>query len=210
MAKKKYVFTAARKRALKKAQAASRKKGRKSPKKRKNPTSKRKGGNPVAKKRKRSNPNNTAKKNNPRRKRNPYSRQSLTQMATTGALGVGGAVAGGFLANQLPIRDARLKAVAPALLALVLGSTRFVQRSPTLRAANMGLLVVGGLSLVRQFLPADMMLAGNQGVPVPLDRETAAMLGVTEDFAPEGDENMGVVEEFAGGGSSGFVSPADL
>lgn len=211
--KRKYTFTAARKRALAKARGAW--KGMSSKKRAKampgggNPHNKKKGAT-VAKrknspKKKKSNPHNPGRAR--RAVGRAYSRGSIMGMAIQGAMGVGGAIGGSFITQQLPIRDERLKAATPALIALVLGSTRFVQRSPELRAATMGLLVVGGLSLVRQFAPG-LLLAGNGNyVAVPTDNEAAAIMGKTADFDPE---SMGIVEEFAGNGSSGFVSPADL
>jgi hypothetical protein len=84
------------------------------------------------------------------------------------ASGVAGGVLGAYLGNMLPIADARLKAGIPAGAGILLAS---FARIPALKFAGIGLGVMGGLALLRQFMPSLPMLSGTETVvylPAPV------------------------------------------
>lgn len=154
---------------------------------------------PATKKKRRAAPGNYSG-----RRQQPFSLESMMSMAMTGALGVGGAVLGSWGAKQIPIKDSRLKAAMPVLIALVAGSTRFVQDNRELQAANLGLLITGGLTLTKEFFP-QLALMG-KGYHVPVDVETQKLLGMITDLSRK---RMGKTVNLSGSRSR-FRTPIDL
>lgn len=78
----------------------------------------------------------------------------------TEIVGLGaGAVGGSFVAQKLPIANAKIKALIPIALGLGLGMTKF-GRSNIAKAAAGGMIAVGTLSLVKQFFPTVPLLTG--------------------------------------------------
>jgi hypothetical protein len=91
-------------------------------------------------------------------------------------IAVAGGVAGSFAANKLPIADARIKAAVPMALGLVLGMTKFGRKNAMVQAAASGMMVAGGLALLRQFAPTLPLLAGEEDVQIT-DETGAQLLG---------------------------------
>jgi len=71
---------------------------------------------------------------------------------------LGGAVAGSYAANMVPL-SAKLKPALPLVAGIGLTMTKF-GRKPVFQAMGLGMMVAGGLSLLRQFLPTMPLLAG--------------------------------------------------
>jgi len=123
----------------------------------------------------------------------------------------GGAVAGGigssYLVNMIPNIDPKLKAAIPLAGGVALSMTKMANK-PLIKALALGMMVTGGLALVRQFMPTIPLLAGEdevsgEAVMVPGSAEQQAMLG----------EPLGIDdEEFAGEplGATEFATSADL
>jgi len=133
------------------------------------------------------------------RKRSRYrksgAKKDMMQNLITGGTAVAGAVAGSFLVNKLPI-DAKLKAVLPFAGGAYIAS-RFAAKNKAVEGLALGLMVMGGLSLVKQFSPNIPMLAGNdENVYLP-------------DYinAPVDTELLGAPVPFDG---SDFISPDDI
>ena len=101
------------------------------------------------------------------------------------AAGLAGGVGGAYIANMLPIENTKIKAAMPLVLGIVVAS---MARMPALKMAGLGLGIMGGMSILKQYLPAGMLLAG----------ETPMMLPETIQRAIE-DRTMGrVIEPLSG------------
>lgn len=98
----------------------------------------------------------TAKKSYKRRSSGP--KVSIKSALMDTAAAVGGAVVGSFVVNKLPI-PAKFKAAIPVGLGILL-QTKLAKNNKLLHHLGTGLLVVGGLSLIRQFVPQVPLLAG--------------------------------------------------
>jgi len=78
----------------------------------------------------------------------------------TDIVGVGaGAVGGSFIAQKIPVKNAKIKALIPIALGLGLGMTKF-GRGNLAKSIAGGMIAVGTLSLVKQFFPAVPLLTG--------------------------------------------------
>lgn len=100
------------------------------------------------------------------------------------AAAVGGAVVGSFVVNKLPI-PAKFKAVIPVGLGIFL-QTKLAKNNKLLHHLGTGLLVVGGLSLIRQFVPQVPLLAGEDDL---------AMLGYPQGELGYPQGELGYVDE---------------
>lgn len=114
-----------------------------------------------------------------------------------GGVAVGGALLGSMLANKLPASvNPKLKAGAPVLLGLLLGMSKFARNNTMIKGAAEGMVIAGGLSLVRQMFPTAPLLAGENevglldsaymGHPVELGYEQTGTQPL-ENIAGEGD-----------------------
>lgn len=110
----------------------------------------------------------------------------------TDIIGVGvGAVGASFIAQKIPVSNAKIKALIPIVLGLGLGMTKFGQSSIAKAAAG-GMIAVGTLSLVKQFFPTVPMLTGADdaetiaGAIDALPDEEKALLGMV--VSGEGEE----------------------
>jgi hypothetical protein len=79
------------------------------------------------------------------------------------AVAVGGGVAGGVLANKLPIANPKLKAAIPLVAGIVLAAT-LGQKKRSMHELGTGMAVIGAIALLRQFAPNIPMLAGEDDV----------------------------------------------
>ena len=103
---------------------------------------------------------------------------SIMDMITTVGIGAAGGIAAAFGANYLPsTMDKRLKAGIVTALGLALGISPFARKNKMIKAAGTGIAIVGGLSLVRAFVPSIPVLSGEANLSLynPYER---AMLGV--------------------------------
>lgn len=113
-----------------------------------------------------------------------------------GAGVVAGAVGAGFIANQVPIKDPRIKAVIPIIMGLLLSNVKMLKGQAG-QAMTLGMVAAGGLALVKQFAPNIPVLAG-EGEEfldyISPEEQEAAMLGYYDDD-PDSDEFAGGEEE---------------
>lgn len=104
------------------------------------------------------------------------------------AVAVAGGIAGSMIANKVPVADARLKAGIPILGGLLLGMSKFGRKEMVQSLAS-GMMVAGGLALVRQFAPTLPLLAGENEVDL-LDTQ---YMGSPLELGYESEE-MGIAE----------------
>lgn len=88
----------------------------------------------------------------------------------TGVAIAGGLIAG-VLANKLPLPDPRMKAAAPAIAGLLLAMT-IGRKNALAGQLAMGMLSIGGVSLIRTLAPGVPLLAGEGD-----DSESPELLG---------------------------------
>jgi hypothetical protein len=79
------------------------------------------------------------------------------------AIAVGGGVAGGVLANKLPIANPKIKAALPLVAGILLAST-LGQKKRIMHELGTGMAVIGAIALLKQFAPNIPMLAGEDEV----------------------------------------------
>lgn len=106
---------------------------------------------------------------------------------------VAGAVGAGVAANNLPIKDPRLKAIGVVLAGALLANTKLL-RSPEGQALAMGMIASGGISLLKQFAPNVPLLAGEESY-YPYSEEEMAMLGYNDELDYEDDYDLEGEEE---------------
>ena len=158
-------------------------------------SSKRKGA-PVAKKGKKS---STAKR---RRRRSGFrlGRGQMARVLTDTGLAIGGGITASFVANQLPFKQPVSKALVPigvGLATLMFGPRRLPYALP------LGMVAIGGLSLVRSQFPQLPLLAGEEEMVV-VPRISNRPNGVP--VYGGGVEEIGVEDI----GEESYVTPADM
>lgn len=125
------------------------------------------------------------------------------------ALAVGGGVAAGILANKLPIQDPRLKAAAP-IAAGVLLATTIGKKNAMLKGFATGMVVLGGVSLLKQLAPQVPMLAGEQEMMyLPQYPDGYGYGGEMVDLGLDEEEDLSSMGENVQLGEE-YYSPADL
>lgn len=108
-----------------------------------------------------------------------------------------GAVGASFIANKVPVKNAKIKAMIPIALGLGLGLTKF-GKSRAAKSAAGGMVAVGTLSLVKQFFPTVPLLTGADdaegvaGAIAALPDEERALLGYVVNGETAEAELMGV------------------
>lgn len=124
-----------------------------------------------------------------------------------------GAIGGSFAASKIPV-DAKLKAAIPLVAGLALNMTK-LGKSEIARNMGLGLIAIGGLSLIKTFAPQIPLLTGDydEGYPLLTD-ESGAMLGLpySGESDEENDDLMGIsVDEMQGDEVDDFhLSPANI
>lgn len=101
---------------------------------------------------------------------------------------VAGAVGAGVLANYVPIKDPRIKAVMPIVAGLLLSNVKMF-RGKMGQAMTLGMVAAGGLAIVKQFAPQVPVLAGEGDNILDYlspEEQEAAMLGNYPDEYDEG------------------------
>jgi len=188
---------ASKKKAAPKKKKAAPKKKKAAPKKstkKKSVKKSKSGGSKMAKKKK------APKKSGSKKRKNPFSKKNALTVAKNGALAIGGAVAGGMAANAIPVKDPRIKAAIPLILGVLLGSSKFGKTQMMQNVAT-GLVVAGGMSMVRVLAPQLPFLAG-EGEYLPEEYEEQELLGIDEDYEDgdfeDIDGSMGVEDMMAG------------
>lgn len=92
----------------------------------------------------------------------PNKKDFLKPLINSG-MAVGGAIAGSMIANKLPIANKKLQAGVPILAGLVLGMSKFGRKDIVQNIAS-GMMIAGGLALVRQLAPTLPLLAGENDI----------------------------------------------
>lgn len=121
--------------------------------------------------------------------------KNLMQLAQTGTLTALGAVAAGFLAANVPIKDPRIKSLLPVGAAVVLGMTR-IGRGKMMKPVINGLVAASALSMIKQFVPDIPVLAAEDDLLYIPDEELLGQFTPElggEGFVPE----LGYVEDFS-------------
>lgn len=99
---------------------------------------------------------------------------------------VAGAVGAGVMANYVPIKDPRIKAIMPIVAGLLLSNVKMFKGKMG-QAMTLGMVAAGGLAIVKQFAPQVPVLAGEADLVDYLtpEEQEAAMLG----YYPEDEED---------------------
>jgi hypothetical protein len=120
-----------------------------------------------------------------RRKRRNNPKMNIQRTLMDGALAAAGAIGASAIANMIPVPDPRIKAAIPIVAAMVLPMTGIV-KGDMAKALSMGMLTVGALSLVRQFIPNVPLLAGeDENMLDYMPDDDLAMLGMDDDLDDE-------------------------
>jgi hypothetical protein len=128
------------------------------------------------------------------------------------AAGIGGALAAGFAANKLPIANAKLKAGILTAAGLML--TTFI-KNDMVKAVGLGMSIMGGTALVRQFAP-QLPLLGEEKIQLTdqqvraIERELSGAVtdyddGMEGNPLGDDDEMEGAVTDFSGASPLGYV-----
>lgn len=117
---------------------------------------------------------------------------------------IAGAVGGSIIANKLPIANTKVKAAIPIIAGIGLSMVK----SHAAKHIATGMVIAGGLSLLRQMLPNTIMLAGEE----ILGEE---ILGIEDQTMGEddldGEEEIEGYDDLDGDDEiEGFVSPAQM
>jgi hypothetical protein len=119
------------------------------------------------------------------------------------ALAVGGGVIAGIAANKLPIPNPKMKAAAPFVAGLALAMT-IGRKNELAHHFATGMMVLGGVALVRAFAPNVPLLAGEEELSV-----MPSMLGYDgEGYGDYSDEMSGKVD--LGEEEEVYLSPASM
>ncbi len=133
----------------------------------------------------------------------------MMQTVMDGVGVLGGAVVGSFAAGALPV-PAKFKPFLPLAGGIVLATLPMTRKQPMLRNVAIGMVVISGMSILRQFAPQIPLLTGE------VDED---LLGATTEFGEDELEEllgMGYSEEEFGeeedmmGQDSLFVTAADI
>jgi hypothetical protein len=101
---------------------------------------------------------------------------SLGAAMMQAAVVIGGAVGGNVLANVVPIANTKIKSSIPLLLGIVLAIAG--AKNKMLRALGLGMSAIGGVRLVREFVPNMPLLASEPAKLSLADAQNALRLGV--------------------------------
>lgn len=176
---------------------------RKTAKKTVRKVTKKKGVPPMAKKRKTRKSGGSGARRRSRRSRSAFTGRASGVLNTfkEGAIGIGGGLMAGFLANKLPVADPRIKAFAPIAGAVILAATLGKRNKIAAQLAT-GMMILGGVSAVRNLFPNVPMLAGEEEV-LYLPNYSGENIPLADD-----DEDMGGVVDLAA--EPEYISPADI
>jgi hypothetical protein len=123
---------------------------------------------------------------------------------------IAGAVGGSIIANKLPITNTKVKAAVP----IVAGIALSMVKSHAAKHIATGMVIAGGLSLLRQMLPGTIMLAGEEILGEEILGIEDQTMGEDE---IEGYDDLDGEDEIEGYDDldgedeiEGFVSPAQM
>jgi len=130
-------------------------------------------------------------------------KSAIVNTAKTGLFAIAGALAGAYLGNLVPLSP-KIKAATPLAAGFGLSMIKF-GKSAIGQGLSLGLIAIGGLSLIRQFAPTIPVLAGEDdyGAEISYNPEEQAMLGLSDD----GTEMLGIEQSY---GADVAVSSADM
>ena len=158
----------------------------------------------MSKKRKSSGGGGVQKKRGRRRGFGGGSKGQLISSVKEAAVAIGGGLVAGMVANKLPIQNAKLKAISPALAGAAMLLT-IGRKNPLVRQLATGMLVLGGVSAIRSAFPNVPLLAGEE--EIALNPEMLGYNGYNQlEYGSEpiyGSEQIGMGEE-------GFVTAANM
>lgn len=125
------------------------------------------------------------------------SRINPVQIVTNVAGIAAGAVGASMVAGFVPVKDAKIKAMVPIALSVLLGTLPMTRKNKFIQIASMGALASGTIALVKQFAPQLPMLAGEETYvavdtangPALLEANAAAEAGIP-DSAFEGVDDL--------------------
>lgn len=125
---------------------------------------------------------------------------------------VGGGIAAGMLANRIPVKDPRVKAVIPIAAGVLLAST-MGRKNAMVKNLATGMAVLGAVALFKQMAPQVPMLAGEVAPELSYQNSDLALLGETVNYGDDYDNDditdlEGESVDF--GGDDQYFSPADL
>lgn len=125
------------------------------------------------------------------------------------ALGVGGGIAAGIIANKLPIADPRIKAAAPMLAGIALAAT-MGRKNDMAKGFATGMVVLGAVALLKQLAPNVPMLAGEEEMMyVPQLNYNPGMMGGEMVDLGQDDGELAYMGENVELGEE-YVSPANM
>jgi hypothetical protein len=113
-----------------------------------------------------------------------FSLKGIMPLLLNAGATLGGAIGGSMLAARIPAPD-KIKPFIPLAAGVALNVTK-LGRNQMVRAAGLGLMIAGGLSLIRQFAPQLPMLGAAN--------ETEELLGLPA-VSGEDEELLGLIDE---------------
>lgn len=132
-------------------------------------------------------------------------KESIKQIAISGAIIGAGAIGGAFIASKLPATmDKRIRALIPIVGGIA--AHQFV-KNEQVHKLGYGLMASGLLLLVNHLMPTANLLAGEEVVYIPElpDASSRAMLG----YNPDSEETMGTVTDFGAEDDSEYMGAVE-
>jgi hypothetical protein len=138
-----------------------------------------------------------------------FDKKDITAILMTAGGAVVGGIGSSYAVNMIPNVTPKIKAAIPLAAGIALSMTKLSSK-PIIKAMALGMMVTGGLALVRQFMPTLPLLAGEDEVSgealmLPAGEEDQAMLGDPMSGESFGDDEFGG-ESF---GDESFATTAD-
>lgn len=125
---------------------------------------------------------------------------------------VAGGIAAGFIANKLPIADARIKAAMPIVGGMAIAAT-IGKKNKIARGIGTGMVVLGTVSIIKQFAPNIPMLAGEDELMLIPDYGALPYAGEMVDLGEDeyDDESIATMGEMVDlGEDEPYLSPASF
>jgi len=122
-------------------------------------------------------------------------KHDIKTVAVSAGLGVMGAIIAAFVANKLPIKDKRIQAAVP-LLAGIGATVSKLGTNKMLQPVLAGMIIGGGVSMVRQFVPGLATMAGEEDYSEYLPDNAYAGIEDFSGVAEITDRNISGVDDF--------------
>lgn len=123
-------------------------------------------------------------------------KSNAAELMTNAGLAVAGGVASGFLASKIPTDNKKLKATVPIITGIVMAG--LLGKNKLVMSVSQGMVVLGTVSLFKQYAPTVPFLAGDGRIRLPYNpvARRSNMLGRKVQLAPA---KMGRIVKFSGG-----------